>query len=238
MILNNLTQPLHAQVKQSHSSALSFLQMKDGFNIGMVFNGAQLKYIYGVAWKIGEAELAYQPNLDFGIAWSYEMTGYKIGISLVNVTWDMPIYQNDEHTLKAGANFAGNYNYQLYPDLHGGHLFWASEIGLAPVIKYQYKFNDRRIVCSLQNSLFGFVSHTEENKPYFYSFKASDFFIRPHENMKFGSFNNYNHSKMSMELIPNIKKIHSFLYEFDYLGIWYNTKFQQANHSLVWRMSL
>jgi hypothetical protein len=166
------------------------------------------------------------------------MTGYKIGLSIVNVTWDMPIYQNDRHTLKVGANFAANYNYQLYLDLHGGHLFWGSEIGLSPVIKYQYQFNSSRIVCSLQNSLLGFVSHTEENEPYFYSFKASDFFIRPHTHMRFGSFNNYNHTQLSMEFIPNIEKIHSFLYEFDYLGIWYNTKFQQVNHSLIWRMSL
>jgi hypothetical protein len=140
--------------------------------------------------------------------------------------------------LKTGVNFAGNYNYQMYPDLHGGHLFWASEIGLSPTLNYQYQFNNSRLVCSFQNSLLGLVSHTEKNEPYFYSFKASDFFIHPHENMKFGSFNNYDHTKLSIEFIPHIDKIHSFLYEFDYLGIWYNTKFEQLKHNLIWRMNL
>jgi hypothetical protein len=36
----------------------------------MVFNGMQLKYVYGITWKIGESELTYQPNLAFGIAWA------------------------------------------------------------------------------------------------------------------------------------------------------------------------
>ena len=238
IILNYWTQPLYSQIKQSHSITFSFLQLKEKFNIGMVFNGIQLKYVYGITWKIGESELTYQPGLAFGIAWSHEMTGYKIGISPVNISWEIPIFQNNGHTLKTGSNLAGNYYYQMYPDLHGGHLFWASEIGLSPVLNYQYQFNNSRLVCSFQNSLLGFVSHTEKNEPYFYSFKAGDFFIRPHENMKFGSFNNYDHTKLSIEFIPRIDKIHSFLYEFDYLGVWYNTKFEQLNHNLIWRMTL
>jgi hypothetical protein len=238
IIFSNWTQPLYAQIKQSHSIILSFLQVKEKFNMGMVFNGVQLQYVYGIAWKIGESELTYQPGLTFGMAWSHEMTGYKIGISPVNISYEIPVFQNNEHTLKAGANLAGNYYYQLYPDLHGGHLFWASEIGLSPILKYQYQFNNSRLVCALQNSLLGFVSHTEKNDPYFYSFKAGDFFIRPHENMQFGSFNNYDHTKLSLEFIPNIEKTHSFMYEFDYLGIWHNAKYQQLNHSLIWRMTL
>jgi hypothetical protein len=238
IILNNWVHPLYSQIKQSHSIIFSFLQLKEKFNIGMVFNGIQLKYVYGITWKIEESELTYQPSLAFGIAWSHEMTGYKISISPVNISWQIPVFQNNGHTLKTGVNFSGNYNYQMYPDLHGGHLFWASEIGLSPTVNYRYQFNHSRFIFSFQNSLLGFVSHTEKNDPYFYSFKASDFFIRPHENMKFGSFNNYDHTKISIEFIPSIDRIHSFLYEFDYLGIWYKTKFEQINHSLIWRMTL
>jgi hypothetical protein len=71
IILHNWIQPLYSQTKQSHSIIFSLLQLKEEFNIGMVFNGIQLKYVYGVTWKIGESELTYQPNLAFGIAWSH-----------------------------------------------------------------------------------------------------------------------------------------------------------------------
>jgi hypothetical protein len=238
IVFGNWTQPLYSQIKQSHSIILGFLQIKEEFNRGMVFNGIQLQYVYGITRKIGGSELTYQPGLIFGMAWSREMTGYKTGVSPVNISYEIFIFQNNGHTLKAGANLAGNYYYQMYPGLHGGHLFWASEIGLSPLLKYQYQFNNSRLVCSLQNSLLGFVSHTEKNGPYFYSFGAGDFFIRPHEDMKFGSFNNYDHTKLSLEFIPNTEKTHSFLYAFDYLGIWYHTKYQQLDHSLVWRMAL
>jgi hypothetical protein len=43
IILNNWVQPLYSQMKQSHSIISGFLQLKEEFNIGMVFNGVQFK---------------------------------------------------------------------------------------------------------------------------------------------------------------------------------------------------
>jgi hypothetical protein len=46
--LNIFIQPLYGQVKQSHSIVISFLQIKDEFNIGMVFmrgHGGQYVFI-------------------------------------------------------------------------------------------------------------------------------------------------------------------------------------------------
>jgi len=233
-----LLQPLYGQTKQTHSVIISFLQLKDDFNLGMVFNGIQLEYRYGIAWKIGESELVYQPKLAFGAGFNRGMTGFQVGIAPVNVSWVAPFFNEGGHTLKAGANFAMDYAYQMYPDLHGGHLFWMSEIGLSPRLEYSYRWDKKHVGVYLQNSLLGFVSHTQKNDPYFYSFKAGDFFLRPHENMKFGSFNNYDHTRLSVEFTPNTGKIHSFLYEFDYMGSYYETKFERLNHSLMWRMSL
>jgi hypothetical protein len=212
--------------------------MKDEFNVGKVFDGIQLEYRYGILWKIGESELLYQPKIALGAAFNRGITGYQIGFVPANVSWVMPFYNEKGHTFKAGANFAANYNYQMYPDLQGGHLFWMSEIGLSPRLEYNYEWNKKRIGVYMQNSLLGFVSHTQNNEPYFYSFKASDFFIRPHEDMKFGSFNNYNHTNISLEFTPEITKTHSFLFEFDYIGSFYGLQFERLNYNLVWRMSL
>jgi hypothetical protein len=171
--------PLYAQFEQSHSVVISFLQLKDKFNLGMVFNGVQLEYRYGLTWHIGGAELTYEPKLAFGIGWNREMTGYQAFLAPINVSWIGPVYNQNGHMLKAGANLATNYGYQMYPDLRGGHLFWMSEIGPSPCIKYSYQWDQKRIVITAQNSLLGFVSHTQDNDPYFYSFKAGDFFVKP-----------------------------------------------------------
>lgn len=230
--------PLYSQVKQSHTIAVSFLQLKDEHNLGMVFNGIQLEYRYGLLWKIHEHEILYQPKLGFGIGFNRGMKGFQINIAPVNVTWTMPFYEKNGHQIKGGFNFAADYSYQMYPDLNAAHLSWASEIGISPVIRYNYQWQNKRIEISLQNSLFGFVSNKQEFDPYFYSFKARDFFISPHENMKFGSYNNYNHTNIALEFVPNTSKMHSFLYQFIYFNSFYAKQFERITHSLFWRMSL
>jgi hypothetical protein len=57
--LTVIISPLHGQVKQSHDVVLGFLQLKDEFNLGMVFNGAQMEYRYGLQWKINNHEITY-----------------------------------------------------------------------------------------------------------------------------------------------------------------------------------
>jgi hypothetical protein len=150
--------PLYSQMRQSHSIALGFLQLKDGFNLGMVFNGANLEYRH---------------------------------------------------------------------------------VGFSPVIQYQYQWENRRINMGIKNSLFGFTSKTQESDPYWQdALSAKNFFIRPHQYMQFGSFNNYNHTNIYFEFIPNISKKHSFAYELDYFTAYYGVRFERLNHSLLWRMTL
>jgi hypothetical protein len=230
--------PLFGQIKHSHNIALGFLQLKDQLNLGMVFNGAQLEYRYGLLWKIHEHEIFYQPKLGAGIGFKRGMKGYQIHIDPANVTWTMPFYEQNGHTIRGGANFAADYNYQFFDDLHDGPLFWTSEIGLSPVIRYSYQWDNKRINAELHNSLIGFTSHVQGYDPYFWCFTAKDFFVKPHEDLRFGSFNNYDHSKVSIEFVPNISGIHSFAYEFDYLGYFYGNKFGRINHNVLWRMSL
>jgi hypothetical protein len=134
-------------------------------------------------------------------------------------------------------NFIIDYNYQYY-ELHDGPLFWSAEIGLSPVVRYSYQWDNRRIEAGLQNSLLGFTSRRQGYDPYFWSFTWKDFIISPHEKLKFGSVNNYNHTKFSIGFVPDIYKVHSFAYEFDYLGFFDGYKFDRINHNLLWSMSL
>jgi hypothetical protein len=235
--------PLHSQVKKSHDIVVGFLQLKDGLNLGLVFNGAQLEYRYGLLWKMQSHEIQYQPKLGLGggfspkMGWTRRMGAIHIHFSPINATWTMPVYELNGHTMRAGANFTADYNYQRY-DLHDSPLFWTSEIGLSPVIRYGYQWDDRRINVGLQNSLLGFVSHFQGYDPYYWQLLFSDFFVKPHTDMKFGSFNKYNHTNVSIEFVPNNLKKHSFLYEFDYLGFFYGNQFHRIFHNLIWRKSL
>ena len=229
--------PIHSQVKQSHSIVIGFLQLKDQFNLGMVFNGVQLEYRYGIKWVINDHEILYQPELGAGLAFNRGMIGGQIHFAPVNVTWAMPFYEKNGHSIRGGANFISDYNYHYY-ELNDGPLFWTAEIGISPVVQYAYQWDNKRINLGLQNSLFGFTSHRQGYDPYLWSFTWRDFVVDPHKNLKFGSFNNYNHTNISLEFVPNISKIHSFAYEFDYLGFFWGNQFHRINHNLFWRMSL
>jgi hypothetical protein len=238
LFLFMIAAPLYSQVKQSHTIALSFLQLKDEHNLGIVFNGVKLEYQFGLTWNIDEHEISYKPKLGGGVGFNRGMTAFQIHITPVDVTWTMPFFEQNGHSLRGGFNLAADYSYQLYDGLHAARLFWASEIGLSPVITYDYQWQNKRIALVLQNSLLGFVSNKQENNPYFYPFDASEFLITPHETMKFGSFNNFNHTNIIVEFTPNVSKMHSFLYQFDYLNIHYGKKFERLTHGLFWRMSL
>ncbi len=65
-----------------------------------------------------------------------------------------------------------------------------------------YQWNNKGINLTLQNSLLGFTSHRQGYDPYFWCFTWRDFVVNPNKNMKFGSFNNYNHTTVSLEFIP------------------------------------
>jgi hypothetical protein len=231
--------PLNAQIKHSHEVVFGNLQIKEQRNSGMVFNGIQLEYRYGVLWKINKHEMLYQPKLGLGIGFNRGMIGLQLPkIAPINVTWLARCYEQNGHTIKAGANLITDYSYQLYPDLHIGSLFFASEIGISPVFRYNYQWSKRRFGIYLQNSLFGFTSHTQEYDSYWFSLKAREWFVEPHKNLKFGSFDKYNHTTVSFEFVPNIEKKHSILYELDYFGSYYGMKFSRLNHNLIWRIAL
>jgi hypothetical protein len=231
--------PLNAQVKHSHEVVLGNLQLKEGNNLGMVFNGIQFEYRYGLTWIIQEHEIMYQPKIGFGAAFSHDIIGVQIKFTPVNVNWTMPVYKLNGHTIRVGANFATDYSWQMYPDLQSGTLFWASIIGISPIVKYNYQWNNKRIGINIQNSLFGFSSHKQGDYTYWYYHKnASEWIVTPHETMKFGSFNHYNHTTVSLEFVPNITKKHSIIYEFDYLGFFQGIQFHRINHNFIWRISL
>ena len=232
--------PIHSQISHSHTIAVNFMQIKDELNLGLVFSGVRLEYRYGLHWRINDHEIMYQPKIGFGIGFSRikTMECYQINIAPINVTWTAPVYNQNGHTIKAGLNFAANYNYYYWEDLHDAPLFWNSEIGLSPVIRYSYQWDNRRINASLQNSLLGFISRIQGYDPYFGVLTGKDFFVKPYTDLRFGSFNNYNHTNVSFEFIPDVSKKHSFSYEFDYLGIFYGKRFDSINHNILWRVSL
>jgi len=227
--------PLLSQNKNEINLSAGFIQIKDDFNQGMVFNGTQINFQYRHLWDLSVVELTYNPKIALGIAFNRGMIAVNINFVPVDISCLKTIYESNRHSVKAGLNFATNYSYQSYPDLQNAHLFWFGEIGFSPEIQYKYQWDGRGVKISLQNSVLGFVSRNTSNDPYFYSLKFSDFIVRPHKHMKFGSFDKYNHTKFRIEYLPDVSKTNSFGFCLEYIEAYFNIHFQSLNYSLQWR---
>jgi len=223
------------QSKNKIALSTGFLQIKDDFNQGMVFDGAQINFQYQHSWKFSSVELLYKPKVALGIPFDKGIMAVNINFVPVDVSCLKPAYNSELHLIKIGLNFATNYSYQSYPDLHAGRLFWFGEIGFSPVVEYQHRWSESVIGINLQNSLFGFVSRPKDYNPYFYSLKFADFFTNPHEDMRFGSFDKYNHTNLQIEYVPNRSEANSFAFGMEYIGAYYGMRFQSLNYYLQWK---
>jgi hypothetical protein len=227
-----------AQNKNELSVYAGFLQLKEELNQGMVYNGPQIGFHYQRNILFEKWELRYKPKIALGVPFNRGMIGVNINFVPVDFSGVVPVYKNDRHNLKVGLNFTTNYNYEAYPDQrNGAHLSWFGEIGIAPCVEYDYQWDNRKLKIYLQNSVAGFVSRTEEITPYFYSFKFSDFFVRPHQNMRFGSFDKYEHLNASIEYSPDVSNGHSFALGVEYIDSYFSNRFQSLNYYLQWKKS-
>ena len=228
-----------AQYKNEFSVQTGFLQLKEALNQGMVYNGVQMTFQYQRNCFFEKWDLRYKPQIAAGVPFNRGMIAANIRFVPVDFSGVVPVYQNGKHTVRIGMNVVADYSYQSYPHQQTSNLFWYSEIGFAPCFEYVFQWKQSKIKLSLQNSLFGFVSHTEDISDYFYlsTFKFRDFVVKPHQKMKFGSFDKYEHLNASTEYVPNISKKHSVAVGVEYIGSYFGKHFQTLNYYLQWKIS-
>jgi|FLOH01.1.fsa_nt_gi hypothetical protein len=239
------TQNLYAQdsitlVSKSHSVAFKtqFAQFKDGFNYGKVFNGLNLVLGYSFTSTSGDNIFTYSPELGFG-------PSYKEGIGLawkfrpIDFFYGWKINKSLTKPLTLGVYFATNYQWQLYPELQSGHMFWFTSIEAGPQLLYIFPIHNRLIKITFSNSIAGWASRpVPSTEKYFYSLRFSDYVKNAHSNLKFGSFNLFNHTIFEIELVPKIGKRLSLAYEFEYFGYYRNPTLSYMSHSfnLRWKI--
>jgi hypothetical protein len=229
-----------AQHKNEISIQAGVMQFKEKFNQGVVYNGPQIGFRYQRNWFFDKWELRYKPQIALGYVVNRgDMDAADFQFSPINFSGLTPVYQDEKHKVSVGMNVAADYNFQVYADQHDSHLFWYGETGISPCFEYVYRWKHSKIKLFLQNSLAGFVSHTEEISHYFYpySVKFADFFKAPHHGMKFGSFDKYEHLNASIEYVPDISKKHAAALGMEYMDCYYNHRFQSLNYYLQWKIS-
>lgn len=229
------SEQLFSQNKNKITVLAGVEQLKDEFNYGLVFTGPQLQFQYQYCWDLSVVTLGYNLKIGLGVPFSRKMAAVNIDFSPIDFSCFARLHESEFHSLKAGLILSTNYYYQVYANLQNNHLFWFGEIGLSPAIQYEYRWKEQSVKFIVRNSVLGFVSRPTRNDPYFYSLKFSDFFVRPHENLQFGSFDKYNHTYLQIEYNPKISKKNVFGLGMEYISSYFNANFQYLNYSFSWK---
>jgi hypothetical protein len=220
--------------KSIHSISLKsqFFQFKDEFNYGLVFSGLNLAGWYSLEKTNEKSTFKYTPELSFGANYS-KGVGLAWGIVPIDIFYGFQTKNIKNYPLTIGAYFTTDYNWQLYPELQSGHMFWFTSIEIGPQVICLVPIKQRSLKITLSSSLAGFTSRPKPStESYYYSLTLSDFLTNANSNLEFGSYNLFNHTNLEVELLNVKKKRLSLAYEFEYFGFYKEPKLSYLSHSL------
>ena len=222
---------------KSHSISLKlqFGQIKDQFNYGLVFSGGNIGGDYSFSKTTRSNTLIYNGGFTFGIN-----NNIGSGVALRFKPVDFFYGHNFNYKLLVlGGYIETNYQFQLYPDLQSGHVFWFTAIEFGPQVLVDIPYKTRIIKFTLSTSLAGSTSRPEPStETYFYSLNFFDNVFEASKGFKFNTINNFNHTNLEMELLNNKGKRLSFAYAFEYFGYYQEPKISVVNHTvfLKWKI--
>jgi len=235
---NSIAQDSLKQTIHSATLKTQFFQIKDAFNYGLVFNGLNLVGRYSFEKTTEKTSIIYNPEFSFGANFN-KGVGLDWGFIPINFFIGRNINRSKSKPLVFGGYFLTNYNWQLYPELQSGHMFWFTSLEIGPQAIFSLPIKHREIKITLSNSLAGFTSRPiPATESYFYSLTFSDFVTNAHSNLKMGSYNLFNHTNLEIELLNNTKKRFSFAYEFEYFGYYKEPKLSYLTHSLNFKWKI
>ncbi|MCP4123168.1 MAG: hypothetical protein GY751_15550 [Bacteroidetes bacterium] len=215
-----------------------FFQVKDGFNYGLVFNGINLGAGYTFEKVTSSYTLAYTTGFAFGADFK-KGVGMNWNFRPVDLSMRFKVDQNRRIPVNLGPYVMVDYNWQLYPELQSGHMFWFSSMELGASLGFQVPVKERTLKFGFTNSIAGFGSRpVPGTETHFYTLDFKSFFRNAHSNLTFGSYNLFDHTTGSLDVISQKGKRFSFGYRIEYFGYYKEPQLSYISHavSLKWRV--
>uniref|UniRef100_UPI00404A3AC9 hypothetical protein n=1 Tax=Fulvivirga sp. TaxID=1931237 RepID=UPI00404A3AC9 len=208
-----------------------YIQIKDQINYSMVFNGLNFVTRYASQKRFENSILIYSSELSFS-ANSNKGIGFAAGLIPVNVFYGFKGNPSERTALICGMYFKADYDWQLYPELQSGHMFWFTSLEIGSQIILNLPQDTFGIKITLSNSLAGFNSRPKPGtESYFYSLTFSDFITNAHSNLKFGANNLFNQTDFEFEIYNPLKRF-SIAYQFEYFSYFSEPRIDYLAHSL------
>jgi len=222
------------------SAGLSYYELKDELNHGLVFRGPDIRLSYGYA--IIDSTKYF--NYSFGLGGGGKTTrGTWAGtwlISPFNSHYAWKIKSNTNTKFYIGPSLNANWNIQNYPELHAGSILWMTSYELGFHFSSFIPVRGKILELSIQNSLLSMTSRTPKNgDPYYFTTQVGENITDIHGEMSIGFFNQYNQTEISATVNFMGKKRKSFLsYTFNFIGYFDNQSYTQIYHQLNYKWFL
>jgi hypothetical protein len=221
-------------IKKYHSISLNtqFVQIKDEFNYGLVFNGINLGGRYSFTKITNRNTLLFTADMAVGANFKKGL-GIIILFRPINLFYGFNINQSNSKSLSIGPYIATNYQWQNYPELQSGHMFWFTSLETGPEVMLTIPFKSKLFKLKVSNSIAGWTSRPEPaTETMFYSKTLTDFASNAHSHMKFGSYGLFNHTHMEIEMLNATEKKLSIAYQFEYFGYYQTPEYLLLLHSI------
>lgn len=234
----------YSQITDYKGSALtvglSYFELKDELNHGLVFRGPDIRLSYG--YEILDSSKYFSYNFSLGgggktTKGTWAGTWY---LSPINSHYSWNINNQANSRFYLGPSFKVQYNIQNYPELHAGSILWMTSYELGFHFSSFITLKNKIIELSLQNSLLSLNSRTpEERDPYYFTTKIGENFSDIHSNMSIGSFSQYNQTEISATIYFEGKKRKTSLgYTFNFTGYFDSPTYTQVFHQISYKWFL
>jgi hypothetical protein len=207
-------------------------QIREGANFGLVFRGPGFNY--GMEWNsVSEKRyLTYEYELGVGILFAREIPALGFYLKPVDFTYmyKMPL---SCQSLYLGPILKLEYNYNLYPDLQSGFDYWFTDLNLGFGALYDFNYRKSSFRIKLNSSVAGFISRQEASRnPHFYDLGFKYAVNHLHQELYFGSFNDFNVSCLEILFKPEINSRFTFGYYLKYSGFYHDPKITILNQGV------
>jgi hypothetical protein len=215
----------------NHQVVVSFLQIKDEMNYGLVFRGPGLGFTYSSERQNDRLLIDYQARISMSVVMTRDILAPSF--NLVPVRFGTLFNTGPMKHFLIGPYLVAEYNYELYPDLQSGYSFWFTHFSMGAAATGWFSFGKHRIDLSLFTTVFGFTSRQPVyDDPYFYDLSFSDVIKDLHQDLQFGSWGKYNQTEFEIRWKPDKHSRMAFAYLLQYYGYFDEPSLGMLNQSV------
>lgn len=218
---------------------LGSVQIRDGLNYGIVFDGGQIHLSYEYTLVRKSLLLRTRFELGGGAFTDRGMLGFGAELRPLDAFAGFCLVDRD-WKLHLGPQLLIDYRVQFYPDLQTGQSLWSTTFGIGPEILVQIPHKANRVNIGLEYTLLGAVSRPEARLPlYFYSLSLGGILSNLHSNFAFASPHNLARGALVFEYVFE-RGAHDVAlgYRLDLTYAYYAPELVQLAHTLGVRYQL